>query len=388
MDRTQKDKILTDAARKIVLLSGPRQVGKTTLSKMLTDSFDYLNYDYPDHRLLIADRAWDRNKQLVILDELHKMKQWKSWLKGIYDVEGIPPGLLVTGSARLDMIRKTGDSLAGRYFHHRLHPVDVKESRGLFDPDQALARLIEVGGFPEPFLEGDPAFYGRWRRTHLDVILRQDLVDLESVHSVQSIETLIELLRRRVGSPVSHANLAGDLQCDSKSVKRWILMLENLYVLFPVRPYSKKLSRSLLKAPKYYFLDSGQVEGDPGARLENVVACALLKEIHGRQDRLGEALALHYLRTKDGREIDFALTRAGEVTQLVEVKHNDPKPSRHFEHFRKTFPEARAVQLVQHLDRERTYPDGLEVRKASTWLSGLDLAPLSSPRGATARYRD
>jgi len=375
MDRFQKDRILNDLGKKIVLLSGPRQVGKTTLSKMLTDSYDYLNYDYPEHRLLIADRAWDRKKQLVILDELHKMKNWKSWLKGIYDVEGMPPGLLVTGSARLDMIRKTGDSLAGRYFHHRLHPLDVKESRGILDPDQALSRLLEVGGFPEPFLKGDPVFYGRWRRTHLDVILRQDLVDLESVHSIHSIETLIELLRRRVGAPVSYANLSGDLQCDAKTVKRWILMLENLYVLFPVRPYSKKISRSLLKAPKYYFSDSGQVEGDPGAKLENAVACALQKEIHARQDRLGESLALHYLRTKDGREIDFALTRDGQVTQIIEVKHNDPQPSRHFKHFRRHFPKARAVQLVQDLDRERTYPDGLEVRKASNWLCKLDLSP-------------
>jgi uncharacterized protein len=374
MERVQKQRLLEDSKKKIVLLSGPRQVGKTTLSKMLTGDYDYLNYDYPEHRLLIAERAWDRAKRLIILDELHKMKDWKAWLKGIYDVEGLPPGLLVTGSARLDTLRKTGDSLAGRFFHHRLHPIDIKEARGLIAPDRALDRLLATGGFPEPFLDADPVAYKRWRRTHLDVILRQDLVDLEAVHSIHSIETLIELLRRRVGAPVSHANLAADLQCDAKTAKRWILMLENLYVLFTVRPHSHKVARSLLKAPKYFFLDTGQVEGDAGAKLENLVACALLKEIHSRQDCLGEDLSLKYLRTKDGREVDFAVVRDGEVERLIEVKHNDPRPSRHFAHFRRIYPRARATQLVQHLDRERTCPDGLEVRRAATWLAELDLA--------------
>ena len=200
-------------------------------------------------------------------------------------------------------------------------------------------------------------------------------MDLESVHNIHSIETLIELLRRRVGSPISHANLAGDLQCDAKTVKRWIVMLENLYVLFPVRPYSAKIARSLLKAPKYYFTDSGQVAGDPGARLENVVACALQKEIHLQRDCRGEIITLHYLRTKDGKEIDFALARDGIVSHLIEVKHADAQVGAHFGHFRKFFPDAAAVQLVHALDRNRTYPDGLSVRRAAGWLADIDLSP-------------
>ncbi len=373
MRRSQEKSILSDLERKIVLLSGPRQVGKTTLSKMLSDDFDYLNFDYPDHRLLISERDWDREKKIIVLDELHKMKNWKSWLKGIFDVEGIAPGLLVTGSARLDTIRKTGDSLAGRFFLHRLHPFDVKELNGSMEPAEVLRRLLVVGGFPEPFLEDDPIFYQRWRRSHQDIILRQDLVDLASVHSIQSIETLIELLRRRVGSPVSHANLARDLQCDAKTVKRWLILLENLFVIFTVRPFSAKVARSLLKAPKYYFYDSGQILGDAGARIENVVACALQKEIHRLADSQGESLSLHYLRTKDGREIDFALARNGSVIQLIEVKHAEAGPSPQFKHFRINFAEARATQVVQKLDRERTYPDGLEVRKAANWLAKLEL---------------
>ena len=374
MERAQADAILTDLKRKTVLLSGPRQVGKTTLSRMLLpEDHDYLNYDHPEHRLLVDQRAWDRAKSLVVLDELHKKKAWKSWLKGIYDVEGIPPALLVTGSARLDTARKTGDSMAGRYFLHRLHPLDVKEVRSQLAPAEALDRILEVGGFPEPFLEGDPAFAGRWRRTHLDIILRQDLPDLIATSNIRSIETLIELLRRRVGATVSHANLARDLQCDAKTVKRWIELLRDLYVLFPVTPFSRKVARSLRKAPKYYLVDTGQVEGDDGARLENAVACALRKEIDLLEDALGERIGLHYLRTKEGQEVDFVLTRDDQVFLLVEVKRAHPQPTRALQRYQRIFPEAEAVQVVRHLDRERTYPGGVSVRRAATWLANLDL---------------
>jgi len=95
---------------------------------MLTTDFQYLNHDLAEHRLLLAEKSWDREKALIIFDELHKMHEWKSWLKGIYDVEGIPPGLMVTGSAGLDAFRKVGDSLAGGHFQIRLHPIDLKEA--------------------------------------------------------------------------------------------------------------------------------------------------------------------------------------------------------------------------------------------------------------------
>ena len=105
MDRYLKDPLAEEIDKKILLLTGPRQCGKTTLSKMLTTDFQYINHDLAEHRLLLAEKSWDREKALIIFDELHKMHEWKSWLKGIYDVEGIPPGLMVTGSARLDAFR-------------------------------------------------------------------------------------------------------------------------------------------------------------------------------------------------------------------------------------------------------------------------------------------
>ena len=87
MKRYLTNYILDDLRKKIVLLTGPRQSGKTTLSKMLSTNFDYFNFDNPEHRLGLIERSWDRSKDLVIFDELHKLKNWKSWLKGIYDTE-------------------------------------------------------------------------------------------------------------------------------------------------------------------------------------------------------------------------------------------------------------------------------------------------------------
>lgn len=171
MERYLLAALREDMQRKILLVSGPRQCGKTTLAHMVAEDAAYFNHDLAEHRHLLAARAWDRRKALVIFDELHKMAGWKSWLKGIYDVEGIPPGLLVTGSANLTAFRKTGDSLAGRHFPFRLHPLDVREAvRYAGMPAQeALERLLAVGGFPEPFLNGGRRYYNRWRRSHIDL---------------------------------------------------------------------------------------------------------------------------------------------------------------------------------------------------------------------------
>jgi uncharacterized protein len=366
-------RIRDDLRSKIVLVSGPRQSGKTTLARSIAEDHEYVNFDYAPHRLIVKERSWDRKKQLVVFDELHKMRGWKAWLKGIYDVEGVRPGLLVTGSARLEAARKGAESLAGRFFLHRLHPLDVKEVSGTVEPDEALERIVSVGGFPEPFLRNDQAFYGRWKASHTDMILRQDLRDLEAVRDIVAIETLVEMLRSRVGSTVSYASLARDLERDGKTIKRWLGILENLYVVFPVRPYHRNVARSLLKEPKFYFYDCGQVQGDPGARLENACACALLKEVHRAADEEGRSLALHYLRDKEGREVDFAVLERGRPAFLVEVKHADDVPSPSLSHFASFLPGCSRVQVVRELGREKTYPDGTEVRRAARWLAKLSL---------------
>jgi predicted AAA+ superfamily ATPase len=377
MNRYLEKYIREDLDQKIILLTGPRQVGKTTLSKMLYQNYDYFNYDNPEHRLALLERSWDRGKDLIIFDELHKLKKWKSWLKGIYDTEKRPPALLVTGSAKLDTYRKVGDSLAGRFFQFRLHPLDLKEIRQVINPDDlsaALDQLLLLGGFPEPYVNGTARFYNRWEKSHLDIILKQDLIDLENVQQLSVIETLIQLLRSRVGSPVSYISLARDLLVSDKTVKRWLTILENMYVLFRVPPFHKNVARAILKAPKFYFYDTGQVLGDNGTKLENLTACAVLKEIQYLADCYGSELDLFYIRTKDGREIDFLVTRHGAPFFLIEVKWADNRPSDNFRAFEGYLPGINKIQVVKELDREKTYPGGLEIRSAQNWLATFSWA--------------
>lgn len=373
MERTLTPYLKKDLPKKIVLLTGPRQTGKTTLAKMLFQDIEYYNYDLAEDRVAVMEKSWRRNCELVIFDELHKMKNWKSWLKGIYDTRGTTQPILVTGSARLDIARKMGDSLAGRFFQYRLHPVDLKEVRAFMTPEEALDRLMRVGGFPEPFLNGEDVFYQRWRKSHIDIILRQDLLDLENIRNIASIETLIELMRHRIGSPVSYNSLAGDLQRDPKTVKRWLDLLENMFVLFRVTPYHRNIARSLLKEPKYYFYDSGQVAGDNGIKLENIVACALNKELHYLEDTLGRRTTLHYLRDKEGREIDFLVVSDDRPILMIEVKWADNTLSRHFAGFSKYLSDMPGIQVVGQLDREKSFESGFSIMGASSWLAGLDL---------------
>ncbi|MEX2131936.1 MAG: ATP-binding protein, partial [Pseudohongiellaceae bacterium] len=330
--------------------------------------------DLAEHRLILKEKSWDRDKPLIIFDELHKMPKWKSWLKGIYDVEGIPPALLATGSARLSAFRKTGDSLAGRHFEFRLHPLDLKEVLAFTELDrkEIFQRLMLTGGFPEPFLKGSKAWYTRWRRTHIDVILREDLITLTAVRDIQAIETLIELLRSRVGSPVSAAALAQDLQKSPATVQNWLKLLEDLYVIFSITPYHRNISRTLLKAPKYYFYDTAMVQGDAGLVLENLVACALLKELHRRCDVEGEELGLHYLRNKDGFEIDFAITRRKQPIMLIEVKWQDDRLSPNFKKLQPNLSKI-CVQVVGELKRKKTFPGGERMVAAQDFLAELPL---------------
>ncbi len=368
--------IADDLNEKIVILSGPRQCGKTTLSKVLfTESYQYLNFDAASDRKLISSAQWDRDKDLIIFDELHKMKKWKAWIKGIYDTQGVRPRLLVTGSARMTQFKKTGDSLAGRHFNYRLHPFDLKELALKTNVEQAKAMetLMNVGGFPEPYLKANKSYYNRWKAGHLNMILRQDLIDFENVRDLKSIEILISLLADRVGNPVSNASLAKELQKDPKTVAHWLEILEDLFVIFKVTPFHKNMARAIRKEPKYYFYDLGQVSGDQAAKFENLVACSLLKEIHRLHDVEGINGKLHYLRTKDGNEIDFLVYFVEHPAWLIEAKLSDDDLSRNFKFFETHFKNSNRVQIVANLRQQKTTASGHKIVSAAPWLTALKL---------------
>ncbi len=374
MRRYLEEFIIRDMKEKIILLSGARQVGKTTMARQLVDSYAYLNYDSSSDRRLIVSEEWSRDVDLVVFDELHKMRDWKSWVKGVYDTEGISPALLVTGSARLDTYRKGGDSLAGRFFSFRLHPLSVKEICRFpgEEPDTALDTILRFGGFPEPYLKKDETFARRWRRTHTDIVIREDLLDLERVRDIKSIEILIDLLRARVGSLTSYSSLANDLQVSVHTVKHWLQILENLYIIFPVRPYHRDISRSILKTSKYYLYDTGEVQGGPGPRLENTVACALMKEIHFIEDTTGRRGGLFFLRDKEKREVDFLVVIDGRPVMMVEVKKGDDTFSRALFRFHGFLPTAAPVQVVYRLKHPRS-SGAAKMLSAPDFLLNLDL---------------
>nr|CAX83822.1 uncharcterized ATPase [uncultured bacterium] len=371
--------VVKDCVKKIILISGPRQSGKTTFAKNLFHEFEYLNYDAQNDRHAITKMQWKRNVQAVLFDELHKMPEWKRWLKGIYDTEGNKPHIIVTGSANLEIFKKAGDSLAGRYFRFRMHPIDLKEARLYWKDDvqEIFNRLMTVGGFPEPFLEGKTNFHRRWQKSHLDIMLRQDFLDLYAVRSLKSLEVLLSMLESRVGGSISYANLANDLQVDSKTVRSWIDMLENIYAVFRVTPYHKNIARSILKEPKFYFYDLPRASTE-GARLENLVACALLKELNFVEDTEGFSLTLHYLRTKDGNEIDFLIVCNDKPVLAIEVKTSDDQPSKNFNVFRNFIGDIPCVQLVLNLKKEFDTQDGVQVRNLIDYLSHIDFSGLFS----------
>ena len=371
MKRAQKDAILKDLSKKLVMLVGPRQAGKTWLAKDISKDFPnslYLNYDQPLDQKIIHDQSWLESTDLLILDELHKMRDWKNYLKGVYDTKPESMRILVTGSARLDIYEQVGDSLAGRYFRHRLLPLSLAELAQVSEPVD-LDRLLTRGGFPEPYLAEDVVEAERWRLQYINSLLSTDVFEVDKIHNIKAMQLVFNLLRNRVGSTISYQSLAEDVAVSPTTIKKYIQVLEALYVVFLVTPYSKNIARSLLKEPKIYFYDTGLVQGDEGAKLENLVAVSLLKHVYAKVDYKAEEYALYYLRTKDGQEIDFALVRKDTVESMIEVKLSDSTPSKTLISFHEKYHYP-AIQLVKSLRNEHQQR-GVKILKAEKFLSEL-----------------
>ena len=350
-----KNAVLQDLKRKMVFMGGPRQVGKTTLSKhILTECYSsgrYFTWDFDEDRQNILSRKWHHNDNLIIFDELHKYSKWKNWIKGIYDTNENKTNFLVTGSARLDVYRRGGDSLLGRYHFWRLHPFGLDECPKGIPPKEALKRLMTVGGFPEPFLDGDEREARRWRKERFDRVLREDIRDLEYIRNISLLDLFVAQLRRRVGGLVVISNLAGEIQVSPKTAANWLDVLERMYLVFAVRPYTKNLPRAVIKPPKVYFFDNGDIIGDNGAVFENLVATHLLKRINFLEDKDGYRYELRYIRDKEGREVDFVIVKEGNIEELIEVKYSDDKVSRHLKYYAEKLNPQKVTQIVMNLKK-------------------------------------
>lgn len=375
MERYLDHFVRRDLQHKMVFLTGPRQVGKTTLSHQLVTELggQYLNHDVAQDRSVIVNQRWNPRAPLLVLDEIHKMRDWKAWLKGVFD--GKPPAqqLMVTGSARLDTFRQGGESLAGRFFGWRLHPLSVREwcTQTGASPDAALSHMLERGGFPEPCLADSKEQAERWRRQYFDGLVRDDVLEFSRIQEVNAIRLFAQLLRQRVGSPLSLASISRDLGVSPTTLKKYLEILEALYIVFVVRPWHDNIARAVLQTPKVYFFDTGLVEGDDGIRFENLVATALLKHVQWQHDAQGREVQLHYIRTKDGAEVDFAISEKNQLTHLIECKLGDDKPHRALKRFAEQHPLTAAVQVVRDL-RHSFETQGLKIHRADEWLMALD----------------
>ena len=357
-----------DLARKMVLVAGPRQVGKTTLGLSVPNARDgYLNWDIAEHRERILQRELPSGP-LWFFDEIHKYRSWRNYLKGLYDGRSANQQILVTGSARLDFYRFSGDSLQGRYHLLRLHPLSTAEL-GISRQNDFL-QLLTLGGFPEPFFEGSEVEARRWSREYRNLLINEEIAGLERIQDLGNLELLVLRLPDLVGSLLSLNALREDLQVSHRTVANWLSALERLYAVFRLSPFGSPKIRAIKKSQKHYHYDWSLVP-EAGPRFENMVASHLLKWVHFRQDSEGLDLELFYFRDTDGREVDFIVAEKGKPITAVECMGADSKPDKNLRYWKIRFPDCDAWQLSATGAKDFVSPEGIRVCHAMEFLKGL-----------------
>lgn len=389
--------------KQMIFLSGPRQVGKTTLTKEIAKGFKnniYFNWDILGHKkLLIKEPAFfeninrqDESMPIVILDEIHKYKRWKNYLKGIYDEFSEDYKFLVSGSGRLDLYQKGGDSLAGRYFQFHLFPFTIAELSGKrrnFDEfvknpisgfdindkertQEIWQTLFNIGGFPEPFTKGRKTFFTKWAKNYITQIVREDIRSIHDIKDIDNIEILFTLLPSRIGSPLSMNNIAGELQVAFGSVKEWLRLFEVFYLIFRISPWTKRISRSILKEKKLYLFNYPEIE-EEGYRFENMVALELLRTIYNWNEYGYGRFTLHYIRNKEKEEADFLIANNNNPILLLETKFSEDAPARSLINFQNTLN----IPAIQLVNKEGVFKyiknnkNKILIITAHRWLSSL-----------------
>ncbi len=403
--RTVYQKIWNElsSSKSMILMSGPRQAGKTTFAKIISDSFTnsvYFNWDIPDDRTKFinnpaffesVDRK-DNSRPIIVLDEIHKYRDWKNYLKGTFDRFHEDYVFLVTGSGRLDLYQRGGDSLAGRYYQLHLWPFTLSELAGnnrLFSEfisnpirvkdDLNVEKFVDIwknlsslSGFPEPFLSSKKTNYTRWSNTYSKQLIREDIRDFTGVRSASDMETLYMLLPSKVGSPTSITSLANDLKVAYNSVSNWLKIFESFYLTFSISPWTRKISRAIHKEKKTYLWDSPRIK-DEAARFENMVALELYRAVTSWTDMGYGNFKLHYIKTKEQKEVDFLISDDNEPVLMVEAKLSDSTPSKHLKAFQSNL-NIPAVQLTCEGSSYKIVSNGdnkILIAPACMWLPGL-----------------
>ena len=379
--------IVDDLKDKMVFVGGPRQVGKTTLSRDFVaahfKSNAYFNWDNRADRKAIIAASWPGDAELLIFDEIHKYRQWKGLIKGEYDKFKNTFKFLVTGSARLDLYRRGGDSLQGRYHYYRLHPFTLAETEGILYKSSILKELpigqgfhqdtlneLDVfGGFPEPYIKQSKRQLRRWHNEKIERMFREDILDIQSIRDIGNMKLLSDILSSKVGSLLSLNAIREDLEVSHRAVTHWMDILESFYYHFRIYPYSTKKIRSLKKEPKLYLWDWSEVE-DEAARFENLIASHLLKFVHFITDYEGYRAELYFLRDVDKREVDFLVTIDAKPWFAVEAKLSDTNLSPNLLYFKERLSIPYVYQTVKREKIDRL-EKGARIISAGKFLSGL-----------------
>jgi len=357
--------------RQMAFVSGPRQVGKTTTCRHESDL--YLSWDIlEDQRKIIRgpttvanslelDRARAKPPVLVF-DELHKYPKWKQFLKGFFDGYSDKAKVIVTGSSRLNIYRRGGDSLMGRYFLYRMHPFSVGEIARTLAPTTPIHKPSPIpeddwtalwthGGFPEPYLRRSDSFTRRWRSFRLSQLAKEDLREVTMLQDLGTMEVLVQILAERSGQQLTYAGIAQDTNIAGDTAKRWVGLLEQMHYGFRVAPWFKSVANSLRKEPKWFLRDWSGV-ADEGARAETFVGCHLLKAVEGWTDLGLGMFELRYIRTKLRKEVDFLVVKDGKPWLLVEVKLSERTLSPALRDFQGALAAPYAFQVVVNLPYE------------------------------------
>jgi predicted AAA+ superfamily ATPase len=322
-------------AESMVFIAGPRQVGKTFLTRQT--NFPYFNWDTVETKKAFLKEPYffRTGAPWVIFDEIHKRRDWKKLLKGYFDSEQRRENFIVTGSGRFSLSQKGGDSLQGRYDLYHLFPVSYREFCGLpagyqltaptfsqFEPQsrfEAGADLLQFGGFPEPLVRGQRAFLNKWQDLYLRRLVQEDIRDFSRVVELDKIELLARILPERVRAPISHKALSEDLDVSRDAIKNWLRLFETLYLGFSLPPWTRKIHRAVKKERKWFFFQWTFCE-DPASRFENYVATQLYSLCQLWRDSGLGIYELYYLRDQDRREVDFVITKSLKPVAFIEAR--------------------------------------------------------------------
>ena len=405
-ERTLYTALWNELAREkaMVFLSGPRQVGKTTFARELIgrafSNKEYFNWDIIDNKKRLIQEPYffeqidlkDDSQPLVIFDEIHKYRHWKNYLKGVYDRYGERFQFTVLGSGRLDVSKKGGEALSGRFLEMHLFPFTVAElsarrrdiRRFLKDPlsefdinpgketSAIWQQLAQVSGFPEPFTKGRVISWRRWSSSYGRQIIRDDIRTVQEIRQTDTMEILYSLLPSRVASPLSLNNLAGDLQVSFETVKQWLTLFDYFYLTFRIPPWSKKISRAILKEKKMYLFNVALIE-DEAVKFENMVALELWRAVSQWNEWGWGHFGIFYIRNKEKKEVDFVLTNGHKPFLLVEAKIAEDRASESLAYFQNIL-KIPAVQLVNRENVRKVLSKdtvGIGVFSAHQWLSSL-----------------